>query len=66
MWDGLGFFGFSDTKLPRLKGKEVTWFTPLLSWKNTPLAIIGFFVASYIILKEADKLGLIKSQTIDL
>ena len=28
MWDGLGFFGTSDTKLPRLKGKKVTWCTP--------------------------------------
>ena len=27
-WDGLGFFGTSDTKLPRLEGKKVTFCTP--------------------------------------
>jgi len=27
LWDGLGFFGFDETKLDRLKGKPVTFFT---------------------------------------
>ena len=58
MWDGLGFFGFSDTKLPRLRGKEVTWWTPLLSMKTTPLMIISFSVAAFIIIAQAGNLGL--------
>jgi hypothetical protein len=66
MWDGLGFFGFSDTKLARLQGKKVTWCTPFLSWKNTPLLFIGLAVMTYIIVTEAGQLGLQKSQTIDL
>ena len=66
MWDGLGFFGFSDTKLGRLRGKKVNWCTPFLSWKNTPLLIIGLTVMMVIIISEVDNLGKQKSQTIDL
>jgi len=66
MWDGLGFFGTSDTKLDRIKGKKVTWCTPFLSWKNTPLLIIGLAIMSYIIVSEGSNLGKEKSQTIDL
>jgi hypothetical protein len=66
MWDGLGFFGFDDTKLDRIKGKEVGWCTPLLSIKSTPLMIIGIVVMAYIIINEAGNLGKQKSQTIDL
>ena len=66
MWDGLGFFGFSDTKLDRLKGKKVNWCTPILSWKTTPLLIIGIIAGLYIIITEVNNLGKQKSQTIDL
>jgi len=57
MWDGLGFFGFSDTKLPRLRGKKVTLLTPYLSWKRTPIMFITFVVMVYIIISEAHNLG---------
>ena len=66
MWDGLGFFGFDDTKLPRLKGKKITFCTPFKSWKNTPFLIIGLTVMAFIIVMEVDNLGKQKSQTIDL
>jgi hypothetical protein len=26
LWDGLGFFGFDDNKLERLKGKKPKWY----------------------------------------
>jgi hypothetical protein len=26
IWDGLGFFGFDDNKLARLKGKKPKWY----------------------------------------
>jgi hypothetical protein len=57
IWDGLGFFGFSDTKLDRFKGEKVTWYTPLKSWRSTPLAIIGLTVMIYIIVNESRNLG---------
>ena len=57
IWDGLGFFGFSDTKLGRLRGKKVTWLTPVLSWKSTPLLIITLIVGAYIIASESSLLG---------
>ena len=65
MWDGLGFFGFSDTKLERIKGKKVTWCTPILSWKSCPFLIV-LIIFSIIIIKEGGNLGELKSQTIDL
>ena len=66
MWDGLGFFGFSDTKLGRLKGEKVNWCTPLISWKGTPILIISIIVGMIIVISEVNNLGLQKSQTIDL
>jgi hypothetical protein len=66
MWDGLGFFGFDDTKLNRVKGEKVTWCTPLASWKSTPLAFIGLGIMIYIIAAESKKLDTLKSQAIDL
>ena len=57
MWDGLGFFGTSDTKLERIRGKKVNWCTPFLSWKSTPLGLIALSVMTYIIVTEAYNLG---------
>ena len=43
MWDGLGFFTMDETKLDRLKGKQVDYLTKFKSKKwiitNTLLAI---------------------------
>ena len=57
MWDGLGFFGTSDTKLDRIKGKKVNWCTPFLSWTTTPLLLVGFGITLLIITAEASNLG---------
>jgi hypothetical protein len=66
MWDGLGYFGFDDTKLARLRGEQVTWWTPFTSWKTTTLSFVGLAVGIYIIITEAARLGKLKSQAIDL
>ena len=33
LWDGLGFFGFDETKLDRLKGSKVDFLTKFKSKK---------------------------------
>ena len=60
-WDGLGFFGFDDAKLARLRGEKVTFFTKFKSWKRTivTLAIIG--MALFILVTELLKYNTVKS-----
>ena len=53
MWDGMGFFGFDDRKLPRLEGKTVKYQDKFTSIKETPLMTIGLIVAIIIIVSEA-------------
>ena len=66
MHDGLGFFGFDDTKIERLRGKPVTWCTPFTSKKQNLILVIGLIVGIYIIMTEVGKLGTQKSQMIEL
>jgi len=66
VWDGLGFFGTDHTKLGRLEGEKVTFWTPFKSYKVMILSTIGFIVATYVIVTEFNKLGTRKSQTISL
>jgi len=66
VWDGLGFFGTDHTKLNRLKGEKVNFWTPFKSYKVLILSTIGFIVAVTVILMEFNKLGKEKSQTISL
>ena len=44
------WFGADDTKLRKLRGEKVTWFTPYKSWVVTPLLVIGFAIATEIII----------------
>ena len=53
MWDGLGFFGFDDRKIPRLEGKPVRFRDKFTSIKETPIMTIGLIVAIIIIAGEA-------------
>lgn len=66
VWDGLGYFGTDHTKLGRLEGEKVTFWTPFKSYKVMILSTIGFIVATYVIVTEFNKLGTRKSQTISL
>ena len=66
MWDGLEFFGLDETKLDRLKGHKVTFFT---KFKSIRWIIMNFILAVLVIIlfnQEISKLGMQKSQTVDL
>ena len=66
MFDGLGFFGFDDTKIDRLRGKPVTWCTPFTSKKQNLILSISLVVGIFIVMSEVDKIGTQKSQMIEL
>jgi hypothetical protein len=62
LWDGLGFFGFDDTKLERLRGAPVTFFSKFSSIKWTVFTIVAWVVIITVIFSELGSLGKLKSQ----
>jgi hypothetical protein len=67
MWDGMGFFGFDDTKLARLKGHPVSFMrTKFSSIRWTLITILSFALAVSIIYLEGRKIGLQKTQAMTL
>jgi hypothetical protein len=57
MWDGMGFFGFDDTKLARLKGKKVTFMTKFSSPKSLFFSLLSLSIVLFVIISEAATLG---------
>ena len=66
IWDGLGFFGFDDTKLARLKGKQVDFLTKFTSLRWIILTFLGSVLILLVIIFEGRKYGEVKSKTISL
>ena len=56
VWDGLGFFGFDDTKLDRLRGKKVTFFTKFKSVKWSVATLMTLTAVLYVVGTESSKL----------
>lgn len=65
-WDGLGFFGFDETKLGRLRGQPVTLFTKFQSKKWVVVNFSTLFIIIYVIFSQGSKLSTLKSQQISL
>ena len=65
LWDGLGFFGFDGNKLDRLKGIKPRWYDPFFNkgWILNKLIILAIMV--YVLNGNFEKLGDIKSQTLN-
>ena len=57
LWDGLGFFGTDHTKLGRLKGEKVDFYTPFKCFRKMILMLILLSVTIYILVTEISKLG---------
>ena len=62
LWDGLGFFGFSDTKLNRLKGIKPRWYDRFLSKRWVAFNITSLVLVTYVLIEQLKILGNIKSQ----
>lgn len=55
LWDGLGFFGFDDTKLDRLIGKPLDFLTKLSSVRWFILTFGTFALVFYAMFQEVLK-----------
>ena len=62
LWDGLGFFGFNDTKLNRLKGIKPRWYDRFLSKRWVAFNITSLVLVTYVLIEQLKILGSIKSQ----
>ena len=66
IWDGLFFFGFDDTKLARIKTKKPKFADKLTSKKWMAILISTIIIATTLIVKEINRYGEEKSQSISL
>ena len=65
-WDGLIFFGYDDTKLPRLNGKKTSFTDKFRNKKWMMISIISICVITFVLATSIRKLGTIKSQKMAL
>ena len=65
IWDGLGFFGYDNHKLNRLKGIKPKWYDKFLNpyWIFFNVTFIG--IISVVLVQEYSNLGTVKSQQIN-
>jgi len=66
LWDGLGFFGFDDTKLDRLIGKPLDFLTKLSSVRWFILTFGTFALVFYAMFQEVLKYQTLKTKEIKL
>ena len=57
MWDGLGFFGFDNAKLGRLKGEPVTYATKYKDATKFTISIVTILFVLYVTFQQVIKLG---------
>ena len=65
-WDGLIFFGYDDTKLPRLNGKKTSFTDKFRNKKWMMVTLISLFVITFVLATSIRKLGTIKYQKMEL
>jgi len=66
IWDGLGFFGFDDTKLARLKGVPLDFKSKFSSTRWVLLTFLMSVVLILVLVLESGTYGTQKSKTISL
>ena len=57
IWDGLKFFGFDDTKLPRLKGIPPKFTDKFFKKSLVAAMLTSLSIALYVIINQTNKLG---------
>ena len=58
LWDGLGFFGFDDAKLERIRRKPASVFDKCNSIQRMVIIILGFAVLTYVLVTQIAKWGM--------
>ena len=57
LWDGLGFFGFDDTKLARLNGAKTSYLDKFRNKKWLVRNVVGAIIVLYVLVSTISKLG---------
>ena len=65
-WDGLIFFGYDDTKLPRLNGAKTSFTDKFRNKKWLMITFTSVMVILYVLTSQISKLGTVKSQKMEL
>ena len=50
LWDGIGFFGFDDNKLNRLKGQSVKWSDRFKNKRWIIFNLMAFILITFILI----------------
>ena len=58
LWDGLGFFGFDDAKLDRIRRKPASVFDKCNSVQRMVIIILGLTVLIYVLVTQVAKWGM--------
>jgi len=66
LWDGLGFFGTSHSKLGRLKGEKVDFKTKFTSIEYVMSLVILITIVLIVIFSFFSEIGHVKSQSVTL
>ena len=66
LWDGLGFFGFDETKLARLNGSKTSYLDKFRSKHWLMHHVVIASICFYVIFNTVTKLGTVKLQKIEL
>lgn len=66
LWDGLGFFGFDNAKLARLKGEPVTFTSKFKDTTKVTLSLFMVVFVIYVIVSQVTKIGSQKDQQVQL
>lgn len=66
VWDGMGFFGFDDTKLARLRGVPVTFLSKFTSVRWIIFTIGSLLAALAILVIEGMKFGQVRTVQVSL
>jgi len=66
LWDGLGFFGFDDAKLARLRGEKVTFMTRFKSMRWIIVTTMMIAMGIYILISELLKYDSVRSSVTSL
>jgi hypothetical protein len=65
-YDGISFFGFSDYKLARIRGKSPGWCDKCQSIRLIVVYLLFIAIILYVLINEGTKIGTEKKMEIDL
>ena len=65
IYDGIGFFGFDESKIRRIKGKKAGWFDYFRIKRYVLFRFIATVAFILILRNEINKFGSVLSQEID-